>query len=271
MHRFLPALAACALTPLAAQASLVTTTVDVDVPNLLPDDNGDLTIPAGNSAVVASWTAAKGSAPVDAANNLLQTHVSSVTLQSGEVTAGGALANINDGLMVSGTWHTGNAEGGAVFTDGSGWNPWLDDAPAAALVFTLDGKYNIGRIDSFTLWGKDRLGQKYELFGSTNGGTDWNSVTSVNSAHGDYEENGTTTTLRGISLTDSAGVITGLTGVDALKFVFANPDPGSPDWNNMGVYSEIAAYSLTAVPEPGSLLALGCLIGSGAFLRSRRR
>lgn len=28
---------------------------------------------------------------------------------------------------------------------------------------------------------------------------------------------------------------------------------------------------LTAVPEPGSLLALGCLVGSGAFLRSRRR
>jgi hypothetical protein len=28
---------------------------------------------------------------------------------------------------------------------------------------------------------------------------------------------------------------------------------------------------LTAVPEPGSLVALGCLVGSGAFLRSRRR
>ena len=29
--------------------------------------------------------------------------------------------------------------------------------------------------------------------------------------------------------------------------------------------------ALTAVPEPGSLLALGCLVGSGAFLRNRRR
>jgi uncharacterized protein with beta-barrel porin domain len=29
--------------------------------------------------------------------------------------------------------------------------------------------------------------------------------------------------------------------------------------------------SLTAIPEPGSLLALGCLVGSGAFLRTRRR
>jgi len=29
--------------------------------------------------------------------------------------------------------------------------------------------------------------------------------------------------------------------------------------------------SLTSIPEPGSLLALGCLIGSGALLRTRRR
>ena len=28
--------------------------------------------------------------------------------------------------------------------------------------------------------------------------------------------------------------------------------------------------ALTAIPEPGSLLALGCLVGSGAFLRTRR-
>ncbi len=30
-------------------------------------------------------------------------------------------------------------------------------------------------------------------------------------------------------------------------------------------------YHFTPVPEPGSLLALGCLVGSGAFLRTRRR
>jgi hypothetical protein len=29
--------------------------------------------------------------------------------------------------------------------------------------------------------------------------------------------------------------------------------------------------NLTAIPEPGSLLALGCLVGSGMLLRSRRR
>jgi hypothetical protein len=29
--------------------------------------------------------------------------------------------------------------------------------------------------------------------------------------------------------------------------------------------------NLTAIPEPGSWLALGCLVGSGLMLRSRRR
>jgi len=33
----------------------------------------------------------------------------------------------------------------------------------------------------------------------------------------------------------------------------------------------VAVTGFTAVPEPGSLLALGCVIGSGAFLRMRRR
>jgi autotransporter-associated beta strand protein len=33
----------------------------------------------------------------------------------------------------------------------------------------------------------------------------------------------------------------------------------------------VTLSNLTAVPEPGSLFALGCLIGSGALLRSRRR
>ncbi len=36
--------------------------------------------------------------------------------------------------------------------------------------------------------------------------------------------------------------------------------------------SVVVRYTyLTPVPEPGSLLALGCLVGSGAFLRTRRR
>jgi autotransporter-associated beta strand protein/T5SS/PEP-CTERM-associated repeat protein len=42
---------------------------------------------------------------------------------------------------------------------------------------------------------------------------------------------------------------------------------GSP----AGSFINLTAGALTAIPEPGSLLALGCLVGSGALLRSRRR
>lgn len=38
-----------------------------------------------------------------------------------------------------------------------------------------------------------------------------------------------------------------------------------------GGFVNLTSTSLTAVPEPGSLLALGCLVGSGILLRSRRR
>ena len=37
-----------------------------------------------------------------------------------------------------------------------------------------------------------------------------------------------------------------------------------------GVDSKFINLTLTAIPEPGSLLALGCLVGSGAFLRTRK-
>ncbi len=36
-------------------------------------------------------------------------------------------------------------------------------------------------------------------------------------------------------------------------------------------FDNISLNALTPIPEPGSLLALGCVVGSGAFLRSRRR
>jgi hypothetical protein len=38
-----------------------------------------------------------------------------------------------------------------------------------------------------------------------------------------------------------------------------------------GRLDNIALTSLSAIPEPASLLALGCLMGSGVFLRQRRR
>ncbi|MCX6879931.1 MAG: PEP-CTERM sorting domain-containing protein [Verrucomicrobia bacterium] len=60
-----------------------------------------------------------------------------------------------------------------------------------------------------------------------------------------------------VSLAD----ITGVFGVDfdSIAFTISSPEGG------------IDNLALTAIPEPGSLLALGCLLGSGAFLHNRRR
>ena len=40
---------------------------------------------------------------------------------------------------------------------------------------------------------------------------------------------------------------------------------------NGNPYAKMDNLALSTIPEPGSLLALGCLVGSGAFLRTRRR
>ena len=48
---------------------------------------------------------------------------------------------------------------------------------------------------------------------------------------------------------------------------FADADTGG-DW---GIGVDNIAFSLTAIPEPGSLLGLGCLMGAGVLLRNRRR
>jgi len=52
--------------------------------------------------------------------------------------------------------------------------------------------------------------------------------------------------------------------VGGLNFASEYGEPG-------GRFINLTAVNLTAVPEPGSWIALGCLIGSGAFLRRRHR
>jgi hypothetical protein len=189
-----------------------------------------------DSQVVTKWTTAQGSAPVDTVNDLLKNHATA-SMSAGGV-ALGSLANIKDGLMLSGGKTSSSTDGLALFTSTGGWTA---HGPAD-LVFTLDASYNIGRIDTFTLWDPSRTGQKYDLYGSTNGGTTWNLVTAVSyngSAAGSNRD------IRRISLADSAGgAITGLTGVNALKFHIMDPGPGgSSNFDNISIYAEIAAYA----------------------------
>ena len=248
MHRSFLALAAIALAQTAAHAAIIVT---------------DTTVNTGassqsNSQIVTTWTTAQGSAPVDTANDLLKNHAT-VSLTAGGVGLG-ALANINDGLMLSGGNTSSSTDGLALFTS---TGTWTAHGPVD-LVFTLDGTYTIGRIDSFTLWDPSRTGQNYDLYGSTDGGTTWNPVTSVSY---DGSAAGSNRDIRRISLTDSAGAITGLTGVNALKFHIMDPGPGGiSNFNNNSIYSEIAAYA--AVPEPTATLLGG--LGLLSLLRRRR-
>lgn len=188
-----------------------------------------------DSQVVTKWTTAQGSAPVDTANDLLKNHAT-VSMSAPKLGLGDTLAAINDGLMLTGGHTSSQTDGLCLFTsDGK----WPGSGPVD-LVFTLDAAYNIGRIDGFTLWDAGRTGQKYDLYGSTDGGASWTFVTSVNKDSGSA---GSNRDIRRISLTDSAGgSITGLTGVNALKFHIMDPGPGGATANN-SIYAEIAAYA----------------------------
>lgn len=227
---------------------LLVTSVQADV--ISTDDGAVLTGVCGSGTEVTdvqAWVAAKGSNPVDATANLLQNHLSALPIYTGSLAYGSQLQNINDGLMV------GN--GG---TDGDTANlTAFDTAGGNSLVFLLDAKYSIGKIDTFTNYANSRTGQKFDLYTSTDGGATWSPLTSVDIANqadttiiaaSPYVDN----YIRRVSTTNSSNAAIA-TGVNALKFVFATPTAGS----GIAVYSEIAAYA--AVPEPSSitLLAVG--------------
>jgi hypothetical protein len=249
IRRSLLALAALTLAQTAVHAAIIVTDTTVNTGTTGQD----------NSQVVTTWSSAQGSAPVDAANDLLMNHAT-VSLTAGAVGLGDSLSAINDGLMLSGGHTSSQTEGMCLFTTGG----WTAHGPVD-LVFTLDASFTIGRIDSFTLWDPSRTGQKFDLYGSTNGGTSWNLVTSVSY---DGSAAGGNRDIRRISLTDSAGAITGLSGVNALKFHIMDPGPGGDtNFDNNSIYSEITAYA--AVPEPTAALLGG--LGLLSLLRRCRR
>ncbi len=222
------ALAALGLSQPAARGEIITSDDTIQL-----SAGGD----QDNASVVDQWTTAKGSAPVDTANDLLKNHAT-VSMSAPKLGLGDSLSYINDGSMLSGGHTSGQTDGLCLFTsDGA----WVGSGPVD-LVFTLDNAYNIERIDGFTLWDLSRLGQYYELYASTDGGANWNLVTTVNKDATGSDGN---RYIRRISLTDSGGVITGLVGVNALKFHIMDPGPYGATSNN-SIYAEIAAYAAAA-------------------------
>ncbi len=73
----------------------------------------------------------------------------------------------------------------------------------------------------------------------------------------------TTTT----SMVQSIGAFTATGPTSTLQFYFETDD-GTGTWSIDDVV--VTPGSFSAVPEPGSLLALGALVGCGTFMRSRR-
>jgi hypothetical protein len=59
-------------------------------------------------------------------------------------------------------------------------------------------------------------------------------------------------------------------GHNNWKISYVAPTGGSNFATSIPGSHFITLSNLTAIPEPGSSLALGCLIGSGALLRRRR-
>jgi hypothetical protein len=208
-----------------ATATLVTTPTDVY-----------LGTTANWGDTEADLETAWGGVPVDAANDLLKNHLSASPTYPAVpgMSFGSSLSNINDGVIISNGGTLGSTADLAAF------------APGGDLVFNLDGLYNISRIDSFTAHNAKRVGQKYTLSTSTDGGSTWSVLTSVN------YDNGSSANLymREVSLTGSAGGPIAM-GVNALKFTISDPSGG----DGTAVYGEIAAYG-SPVPEPASVILL---------------
>ncbi len=78
------------------------------------------------------------------------------------------------------------------------------------------------------------------------------------------------------STTNNPGSFSAYNSSNAVLFSSVAPTAGGLLTVTLqgGVYAGFSGFQLvdvSPIPEPGSLLALGCLVGSGAFLRSRRR
>jgi len=206
--------------------------------------------PGTNATEVASWVAAMGDAPVNSADNLLQNHLSEPAFLIAGGMAGGSLSNVNDGLLVS--------NGGT--NDSYANLAWLGSG--AQVVFKLDGFYDIGSIATLTNWNGFRIGQRYDIRYSSNGGTTWSWLADIEFAHtgsGDQDY------LRRITTSDSVPGTPILTQINALKFGFTAVPT---NWNT-AIYSEIAAY---AVPEPSMLvLAASGLMGLLAYAWRKRK
>ena len=120
--------------------------------------------------------------------------------------------------MVSNAGNLENTTHSTVFTSGS------------QVMFTLNGTYDIARIESFTGYQNTRTGQKYSVYTSTNNGGDWSFLTSVD--HANPAGNNVWDSRR-VSIRNAAPGTAIATGINALRFDFSDPRGG----NGTAVYN----------------------------------
>ncbi|MGC8624966.1 MAG: PEP-CTERM sorting domain-containing protein [Phycisphaerae bacterium] len=135
-------------------------------------------------------------------------------------------------------------------------------APAGTVItFALANATNIGSIVTYTGWqDAGRVNQNYTLSYSTNNGSSYTPLTTVNYSF-NYPSYAGTPADTMVQLTSISGPL--ITGATDLQFSFFYP---SVQNNGVG-YSEIAAYP---VPEPASL-GLMAAAGMGLLLLRKKR
>jgi len=218
---------------LAAPASAAITN-NTAVVNLVPSGGGNST----DAGIVAAW----GGNPIlsgDLATN------ATITLLSGGYPFGGSVANLKDGLMLSGGGALDNTANSATFDNG---------ASPSQIRLVLDGTYDLAKIDVFTSYTWNRTGQKWEVYTSTDGGATWSdtplaSVDYPNVNTGGYDS-------RRVTVSDSGGTAAIASNVNALRFDIYDTSTAGGVGSAEAVFSEIAVYAV-----PGQLTVSSSLVG----------
>lgn len=169
----------------------------------------------------------------------------------------------------------------AAINNGTSWSPMNDLTNGTAdtnevwdITFDLNLVlaplgYRITQVDTFTSFGADtssrRASQKYDLQVSLVGNASFSTIASVDFANA--LEGGLPVQEARMTITDSLGTIA--TGVDAVRFVFADPRANLDDsaiWRELDVQGEAVA-----VPEPSSLSMLAFAFATlFLFVRKQR-
>lgn len=171
-------------------------------------------------------------------DDLLQTNLGSVT---GEPTTG---AVVRDGA-------TGTARDGT----GTGTGLWLDNGGSLTTTYNLDVSvntfgYDIEDIRVFTGWDSNRAQVGYELYYSVVGNAGFTLLGTVGSPADQGAANGTADWMfMTRTYDDGGGSISGLTGVDAIRFEWDFSDNNSDSTTRGAVFREIDVLGAATIPE----------------------